>query len=264
MTMPQPINVVPAYTLVPGGSYADVSVPWTPPQVVGNVHTCLIVTCSCATTGDVPTVPGNAIADRHTGQRNVTLIGTPVQAGFKFELAMRNLLPTAASVRLGARAIWLTSPRRLGHFAQFDPLALTGAVRMIDRPNATTRQFQLGRRAAMLIDHAKAMRSTVVAQDDVPAVVQVTSVRRGRTLQAGTVIPVRSRVDGTTDAITRIGDPVDLKPLQQATVHCEVTIPGTRTHHEYFVVHIFQLTQDRVDGGYSLAFKIEGARATGH
>ena len=195
VTIPQPINNVPAYTMVSSGSYADVSVPWTPPQVVGNVHTCLIVTCSCATTGDIPMVPGNAIADRHTGQRNVTLIGTPVREGFKFELVMRNLLPTAASVRLGARAMWLTEPRRLGHFAQFDPLALTSAVRMIDRPNTTTRQYLLGRRAALLVDHAKAIPSTLVPHDDVRGVVQVTSVRRGRALRAGTVIPVRSRVE---------------------------------------------------------------------
>jgi hypothetical protein len=259
VTVPQPINVAPAYTMVPGGSYVEVSVPWTPPQVVGNVHTCLIATCSCATTGDAPTVPGNAIADRHTGQLNVTLIGAPMHSGLKFELAMRNLLPTDASVRLGARAMWLTAPRRLMRFAQFDPLALTSAVRMIDRRNAATRQYLLGRRAAMLVDDANAMESTVVAPANVPSIVQMTSVRRGRRLQTGTVIPVRSRVDGTTDAITRIGAPVDLNPLQQATVHCEVTVPATRTHHDYFVLHLFQLTQDRVDGGYSLGFKIEAA-----
>jgi hypothetical protein len=264
LTIPQPINAVPAYALVPGGEYVDVGVPWTPPPTVGNVHTCLIVTCSCVTTGDVPTVPGNAIADRHTGQRNVTLVGTPIDPVFKFELAMRNLLPNAASVGLGARAMWLTPPRVLMHFEQFDPLALTGAIRMIDRPNTTPQQYLLGRRAAMLLDHGKAMKSTAVAQADVAAIVQVTSVRRDRTLHTGEVIPPRARVDGTTDAITRIGNPIDLKSLQQATVHCEITVPVTPDNHEYFVVHIFQLTRDTVDGGYTIAFKVGSADAAAH
>ncbi len=255
ITIPQPINPVPVYTLVPGGGHVDVSVPWTPPAASGDVHACLIVTCSCAMTGDVPTTPGNAVADRHTAQRNVTLLGPSTGKTIRFNLALANLRPAAATVVLGARALWITPPKgSQTRFRPFDPLAVSGSIRMLDRP-ATQLGYQLlSRRAAMLLDRSDVITSTELSTDAVESVVQVSRVTPGHTLPAGTIVPPRGRVDGTTDAITPIASAIQLKPLQRATAHFEIQVPGSSPQGQYFVVHLFQMTDGAVEGGYSLVF----------
>ncbi|HZZ62895.1 MAG TPA: hypothetical protein VFE63_17320 [Roseiarcus sp.] len=257
--VPQPINSVPVFVNVPAGGYAVASAPWTPPSVVGDVHTCLIATCSCPMTGDTPATPGNAVADRHTGQRNVAIIGAAAKQTIHFRLAMTNLLPEAADVSLGARALWLTPREPLKGYHQFDPLATKGAVRALAQPNSLTRYQLLGRRAVMLSDQAEAFEATELEYSQVRALVAVNRVAPGHRLDRGTIVPVRGRVSGSSGAIGAIGEPVHLRALQQAHIEGVVTLPRSDEDRAFFVLHLFQVTGGAVDGGYSFV-RSAGAR----
>jgi hypothetical protein len=56
---PKRIGHKPACVLVPPLSAVDVACPthWVPPVTEGNLHSCLLATCSAPITGDIPTVP---------------------------------------------------------------------------------------------------------------------------------------------------------------------------------------------------------------
>jgi hypothetical protein len=258
VTTPKPIGPGPVYALVPAGGYQVVSVPWVPPKVAGKVHTCLIVTCSCPMTNDAPSAPGNAVADRHTGQRNVTIIGDGATQMLNFSLTMTNLLPNEAEVALGARALWLTPRVAMQQLHLFDPLAAAGATRTLARPNTQLRYQLLGQRAGMLLDHAEAFEVSALSKSGVDKVVEVKHVAPGHRLRDGAVVPPRGRTDGSTSAITALGEPIKLKALQQARVDWEVALPERGRAQKYFVLHLFQMTQGAVDGGYTIVQQFAG------
>jgi hypothetical protein len=255
ITVPQPINAVPAYVLVPGGAYVEVGVPWTPPAAIGNVHTCLIVTCSCAVTGDVPAAPGNAVVDRHTGQHNVTLIGTQLALPFKFELTIRNLSPETAPIEVGARAMWMAADHPAHHLEAFEPGAMAGAVAMLGQAATRTQYRLLSRRASMLLEESRVVHIETLAQADLLKVVQASVGKPGRPLRAGQIVPPAGRVSGDMADIVPIVQPVALKSLEQATVHAEIAPPAHNDGFSDFVVHLFQMTRGSVDGGYSIVFR---------
>lgn len=241
------------YALIPSLGYAEVTVPWTPPNVAGDVHTCIAVTCSCALTNDVPSVPGNAVADRHTGQRNLTLVGASVR-NFEFQLNMVNLRPWDAAVQLGVRALW-SNAADLISTDPMDIASLQTAVRAIDVPHTQMEYRLLARRAALLSDQKTECYSLVPAAQ-VNEIVQITAMRLGRRYRRGSIAPPRNRINATYPSITPIGNAVDLKVLQHATVRFAVRVPEPTDGRKWLILNIVQVTEGLIDGGYTVALRV--------
>jgi hypothetical protein len=235
-------------------NYQEVTMPWTPPTVIGDVHTCIIVTCSCLVSNDVPSVPGSVVADRHTGQRNLTIIGTPV-GKFEFGLTMTNLRPYAAAVQLGVRALWRTDAG-FNATAAMDVPALKTAALAIDIPHTQRDYRLLAKRAALLSVQTTHRQFTLISQKGLHDLIRVTHVEPGHVYRSGAFVPPVNRVNATLDSITPIGRAVELKALQRASVHFAVTVPDTEHEREWLVVHITQITEGAVEGGYTLALRV--------
>jgi hypothetical protein len=252
----KPIGTVGAF--VPSANCADVPIPWTPPPVVGDVHSCIVVTCSCPVTSDIASVPGNVVADRHTGQRNMTIIGTPMKM-MEFQLTMTNLRPWAATVQLGARALWTNAPRALLVLGVTDVPSIRTAVRAINQPNTLVGYRLLAGRAAMVTHHPGEF--TLLPEREVPELVRVKSVHPGHMHNAGAVVPPPNRINATNTSVIRIGRPAELKSLQSAIVHFEVKVPPPEKNHEWLVVHIAQITEGLIEGGYTVAMRTASKQA---
>jgi hypothetical protein len=237
--------------IVPAANYTEVAVPWTPPKVEGNVHTCIIVTCSCdVICNDVPKSPGNVVADRHTGQRNMTIIGTPVKK-IDFRLGLTNLRPRTAMVQLGARALW-SNARDLLVIGVTDLPSVRTAVQAIDRPHSQVEYRLLSRRAAMVSRRMLDGHFSLLSEGTVSELVRVNSIDRGHIYNTGAVIPPRDRIDATYSSVAVVGRGEELKSLQHASVHFEIAIPQGNKHHEWLVLHLAQITEGAIEGGYTV------------
>jgi hypothetical protein len=249
LTTPMPIGTAGPH--VPSNNFADVTVPWTPPKAAGDIHSCVIVTCACQVTNDVPSVPGNVVADRHTAQRNMTIIGTAMKT-LEFQLTMTNLRPWAATVELGARALFSNTPRDLLMLGVTDVPSITTAVRSVNQLQTDVGYRLLAGRAAMVIQPPGEFR--LLPGREVPELVQVKSVRAGHIHDEGAVVPPPNRLNATNASVTRIGRPAELKSLQRATAHFEVKVPPEK-NHAWFVVHIAQITEGLIEGGYTVVLR---------
>ena len=256
LNSPMPIGTV--GVLVPSASYAEATVPWIPPQDDQDVHSCIIVTCSCAVTNDVPSVPGNVVADRHTGQRNMSIIGK-LGKMIKFQLHMTNLRPWTAAVQLGAHAL-LTNELDLLRMGVTDIPLIGTAVTAINRPHTQVEYRLLAARAALINQHPG--HFTRLPGHQIPELVQVNKIQPGRVHQGGAVVPPPNRINSTKTSMVPIGHSVELKSLQRATVDLEVNVPPPDESHEWLVVHIAQITEGFIEGGYTVMLRIGGKEGT--
>src|SRR5271166_880163 len=138
-------------------------VPWHPPVGTQDIHSCLIVTCSAPLQGDTPTVPGSPVADRHTGQRNYTVVEGTAGQQFPFSIRLANLGPVPAAIELLGAAAWHTTAALHQDAFLFRPSlsgALSGAA-----DYATASHNQLWARRAALLDE----RSPRLALHPLPA-----------------------------------------------------------------------------------------------
>jgi hypothetical protein len=100
---PETIGTVGAH--VPAKGFREVTIDWNVPVINGNVHACILVTCASPLNGDVPSMPGNPVTNRQTGQHNITIIGAPSEQ-VDFHLSLVNLRPWTAEVEVSAHAAW--------------------------------------------------------------------------------------------------------------------------------------------------------------
>jgi hypothetical protein len=258
-TAPKLIGVAPAH--VRGLRFVDVSVPWTPPEAQGNMHACLIVTCSCPAVNDAPSVPGSAVADRHTGQHNTTIVDATMEA-MTFQLNFANLAPRTAEVRLAARGTF----RTVRDLKQFDPLgapALATAARLIDRPADATALRLMARRAGVISDLDEGRHFTQAPERAITDHVKVNGIQRGRVHRSGALVPVPGRLNTLDHPLTELAKPVELKSLQHATAELTVTLPKGGPERDWFILRIAQLTDGAVDGGYTVVFRLNAGQAGG-
>jgi hypothetical protein len=182
----------------------------------------------------------------------LSIIGTPGKM-IKFQLHMTNLRPWTAAVQLGARAV-LTSELDLLRMGVTDIPVIGTAVRAINRPHTQVEYRLLAARAALLAQHPG--HFTLLPGHQIPGLVQVNSIHPGRVNDGSAVVPPPNRINATNTSMVPIGNSVQLKSLQRATVHLEVNVPPPNKDHEWLVIHIAQITEDFIEGGYTVVLLI--------
>jgi hypothetical protein len=225
--------------------------PWTPPVTEGNLHSCLLVTCSAPISGDVPSPAFNPVADRHTGQHNYTVIEAGAGAEFSFNVHLGNLEPLAVEVQLMAAAAW--HPHPLPGPTGFSVLpSPTGPVNAI-LDSKTTRPNLWARRAALILQRPAAAYQQLPA-DEVQKALRVTGIRRGEVRRSPAIVPPLNRFGTVSAAFAPVGDVIELRPQQQANAAFSITTPR-RGPHPWFVAQLAQVTHGSIVGGYTVAIK---------
>jgi hypothetical protein len=230
-------------------------VPWIPPTDLQDVHACLVVTCSAPLQGDVPSQPGNAVADRHTAQHNLTIVEAQAGQSLNFTVTVANLAPLAKTVDLMAAAVWRTTPDlNLDEF-QLTP-SVQASLSAINRPSTVDDTRLWSRRASILAASPHGKHLVHVAKSAVLDAVRVAQVgHRRKARGAVAVVDPPFRASAPTTAFTPLGHALELEPQQCATVHLEVTVPSGGGH-PWFLAHIAQASDGMLTGGYTIAMKV--------
>jgi hypothetical protein len=200
--------------LVPAKSIAktEVTAPWIPPSVAGATHACLIITCSCQFMGDVPTVPGNAIADRHTGQKNLTILNVEHGEVVACQMELTNLRPSKATVQLAARASWHTVAPKSAMKILTVP-SLDATVRALNSSTSVDQRLQWGRRAALIAESETPTLPPDLSVAQLGACLRVKRVILGRSYHTGALVPDPRRGTDRKSMFTPIGSPIQLNSL---------------------------------------------------
>jgi hypothetical protein len=227
---------------------------WVPPVGPADIHACLIVTCSAPLQNDLPTVPGNAVADRHSGQHNMTIQEGSAGQEFHFSVAFANLGPEQAAVALVAAGTWRTSAE-LGRSDVLLAPSLTAVIGAVATPRGGSDYVLWGRRAALLNERAADLQLDPLPAAGLLEAVRVNRVRRHGVIDSNPVVGPPNRLATAVD-FTPLGHSVDLRPQESALADITVTLPAEPTH-PWFVVHLGQTSGDVLSGGYTMAFRMK-------
>jgi hypothetical protein len=242
---------------VPALSAAVIECPvaWIPPITKGDLHSCLIVTCSAPLQNDVPTVPGSAVADRHTGQHNLTVIEATAGQQFRFEVVMANLGPLPTAVQLVAAAAWHRS-ESFGRDGFVSAPSLLSAIEGAAGPaNADTKQMW-ARRAVTLSERGPSADLQFLSSEDTRQAVVVAGFEEVGSARSNPIVGPPGR-QGSADMFTSLNPPRQLAPEQRAVAAVTVNVP-TEAVYPWFIAHLAQSSGGALTGGYSVAFHLTG------
>jgi hypothetical protein len=200
---------------------------WTPPVTdATKLHSCLIATCWAPLQHDLPLKPSTPVSDRHTGQRNLTVMEASAGEQLHLPVALVNLLDHVADVTLVANATWQHT------FAQ-----------------ATPRTVDVSRAGAPVEHHAE--RAVDASElDGLLALTRVASATGEHELAAAH--------EQAAAAFHPIGRVAGLAARQTATAHFSITVPDEPTS-SWLVVNLAQASDGVVDGGYTVAIRVKQA-----
>ena len=241
-----------AWTVVPPLSAVEVAcpVPWIPPVTKGNLHACLLATCSAPVTGDVPTVPANPVADRHTGQHNLTVIEAGAAKDLSFTLNLSNLAPRSTRVELMAAASW--RPEALTAIDAFPSQpSLKGPIDAVLDAAGSSEHWLWARRAAIILERSTQTYNALPA-DGVRQALKLTGISPGGIEQSTAVVAPPNRFGAADSSFTALGDTIELKAQQEATASFSITVPQ-QAPQPWFIVHLAQAANGAVIGGYTVA-----------
>jgi len=226
--------------------------PWVPPITEGNLHACLLATCSAPISGDTPTVPFNPVADRHTGQHNLTVLEAAAGKKLSFTLQLGNLAPLVNKVELMAAAAW--HPHATPALHEFPaPPPISGPINaMLD--SAKSSQHRLwAQRAAIIVERSTHSYHPLPA-DQVHQALGLAAITPGEVRRSAAVVAPPNRFGAVGSSFTSLGDAIELKPQQQATAKFSITVPD-RGRQPWFIVHLAQVSGGSVTGGYTVAIR---------
>jgi len=249
---PAPIGT--AWTIVPPLSAVVVACPkpWIPPVTEFNLHSCLLATCSAPLTGDVPTVPANPVADRHTGQHNLTVIEAGGADPIPFTIHLGNLGPLPAKIELMAAASSRAHLKVAPHGFSAQP-SLTAPIDAILHA-AGTAQVQLWARRASLVLKRSGHAYHALPADEVLQALKVTGTRLGDIRKSPAVVAPANRFGSAGSSFTALGHAIELKAQQEAKASFSIT-PPRNAPHPWFVVHLAQAVNGLVVGGYTVIIR---------
>jgi hypothetical protein len=249
---PQRIGHKAGCILVPPLSAVVVECPtiWVPPVTEGNLHSCLLATCSAPISGDVPTVPFNPVADRHTGQRNYTVVEAEAGEEISFALHLANLEPLQTKIELMATAAWRPDAKTATHQFATKP-TIRGPVNAILAKSTTPSQLRLWAQRAAILERSTDSYHPLPG-DEVRRAVRIGEIRLGEVRRSPAVVAPPNRFGTVGTSLAAVGDGVELKPQQQATATFSITVPP-KGPHSWFIVHLAQVSNGSITGGYTVA-----------
>ncbi|MHB8268779.1 hypothetical protein [Bradyrhizobium sp.] len=252
---PKQIGVKSACVVVPPLSAVVVAcpTPWIPPITGGGeLHSCLLATCSAPITGDVPKVPFNPAADRHTAQHNYMVVEAGASKEMSFTLHLGNLEPRLASVELMAAASWRTHPKapQDGFSTRPSVIGPVNAIRDSTKSNETRLWAQ---RAALVLERPEQAHQAL-RRDEVRQVVTLTAAKLGHIARSSAIVGPPSRFDTVGPSFTPLADAIELKALQQASATFSISVPESAPH-PWLVVNLAQVSRGAIVGGYTVAVR---------
>ena len=225
--------------------------PWIPPVPKGFLHACLLATCSALLQGDVPTVPANPVADRHTGQHNLTVLEAGSGAEIPVHLKLVNLAPTRSAIQLMAAANWRPEAHVAVNSFPARP-SLIGPINAV-RGAADSVLYRLwAQRAALIVERSAHAAEHTLSARGIHDALKLTEIRRGHTIRSAAIIAPPNRFDPAASAFTSLGDALELEAQQEATASLTIAMPR-HTGAPWFVVHLAQAINGSVVGGYTVA-----------
>lgn len=192
---PERIGHKSACVVIPPLSAVVVTCPtlWVPPVTEGNLHSCLLATCSAPITGDVPKVPFNPVADRHTGQHNYTVLEAEAGKQMSLTLHLSNLGPVATRFDLMAAAAWAPHPKPSPHEFLARP-SLSGPIDSILDSRQSSNQRLWARRAALLVERSSHSYDAFTAEE-VHQALKLESIRPGDVKRSAAIVPRRTALE---------------------------------------------------------------------
>lgn len=251
---PKRIGNKSACVLVPPLSAVVVAcpTPWIPPVTEGNLHSCLLATCSAPITGDVPSVPFNPVADRHTGQHNYTVLEANAGKKISFTLNLANLEPLVTKVELRAAASWQRHAKPSAHGFAAKPSA-AGPINAILSSAKSSEHRLWAQRAALILERSD-QSYDALPTDEVRQALRLTAVTPGDVKRSAAIVAPANRFGMVGSSFTTLGDAIELKAQQQATATFSITVPQ-QAPQPWFIVHLAQVGGGAVVGGYTIAIR---------
>lgn len=224
---------------------------WKVPPTPSDAHCCLVVTVTGLAPEDLPTVPGDPGADRHVGQRNLTILGA---AGEMQELSMEvelaNLGPRRAPFGVAVAA---TRFRARGDGLDRNPIQPNGiaaATRAAARARTLEEARLWSRRALLLGALAEEIPYEVVAEEELGQIVSLLRLHEGERGSDDIVtFPPRGPVEPS--GFMPLEGEVELDPGQAATAVLELRLPPGE-EETGFELHVAQISEGRLSGGYTV------------
>jgi hypothetical protein len=194
-------------------------------------------------------VPFNPVADRHTGQHNYTVVEAEAGQEINFTLHLANLEPQVKRIELMVAASWQLHPKPLRHEFSARP-SLSGPIdAIIHSTNASDQQLWAQR--AAIIERTNHPYNPL-PPDEVHGALKLGAITPGEVKRSAAIVAPPDRFGSVASSFTSIGDPVELKPQQQAKATFSITAPR-RPPHPWLVVHLVQVAGGAIAGGYTLA-----------
>lgn len=236
---PQAIGT--AWTTVPALSTTEVDCPrdWVPGPT-GTTHACLLVTCSSVPL-DPPTNPGNPRTDRHTGQRNVTIVQASAGKQMELSLLVARTLGHRGAVEIAAiTALGDGDPQRVTLAAG----TLRRALQIQTRVMPAQQTQLLAKRSLVLHDMDLHTRYEVLDSEQVQKLLRVDV----------DVEPTQARAFAPEDVksltkLALLSKPVMIEPLSTRQVKVTLDVPDI---DRPLIVHLYQLEDHFVTGGYTV------------
>ncbi|MGH9470410.1 MAG: hypothetical protein ACRD1N_08730 [Terriglobia bacterium] len=225
-------------------------VPWVPPVTKGNLHACLLATCSALLQGDVPTVPANPVADRHTGQRNLTVLEAGSGAEIPVHLRLVNLAPASSLVQVMAAGSWRADAAVAANRFPARP-SLIGPINAVRVASPADNRLW-AQRAALIVERSAHTAEHILPSKGIHDALKLTGLKAGHITRSSAIVAPSNRFDVASANFTALGDAIELKALQEATATLSITVPKA-ARQPWFVVHLAQVVNGSVVGGYTVA-----------
>jgi hypothetical protein len=255
--------------------------PWVP-VAVNQGHECVIVNSSHPMLDPI-IEPFHAWADRHVGQRNLTVIpGAPAQA-LKFKLAVNNFLPMLTRLRITARvehvrvdkaAFRMMTQQDILHLAaafgapftntaaelmmRFQPATAEARVAKLVAPRLarfTRNESQFVRSVGFQTRSAACVHSRL-AEDSCRTSGAEEFGAAGQLYRASAVLSPEAR--GRAGAREQLLHEVALEGNERRSLELELVVPGNAAPGEFVVFHFVQRTEGLPVGGYTVLVHVGG------
>lgn len=230
-----------AWTTVPALGTAVVECPqdWVPGPT-GTTHACLLVTCSSYPL-DPPTDPGNTRTDRHTGQRNVTIVQATAGDQVNLDFLVARTLKYRGAVKIGAMIALGNGDPNMTAFAT---RSLDRTLRTLTRAMPSQKSQLLARRSLVLhgLDHNA--QYEVFEATKVHEMLQIKVDAERFEAQA---FGLRGGQAPTELAL--LGGPLTIEPLSSRQAKFTLVVPAGDCP---LIVHFYQFEDDIVTGGHTV------------